>query len=116
MKILIVDDNPTNVIIIREILKKEDYKNFITASSAKEMLKILGIASGNDTARPRHSDVDLILLDMMMPEMDGIEACRVVQQYEHLRDIPIIMVTAVGDSKNWLKRLMQEPAIMLRNR
>ncbi|WP_342563068.1 fused response regulator/phosphatase [Paenibacillus sp. FSL R7-0345] len=105
MKILIVDDNPTNVIIIREILKKEDYKNFITASSAKEMLKILGIASGNDTARPRHSDVDLILLDMMMPEMDGIEACRVVQQYEHLRDIPIIMVTAVGDSKKLAEAL-----------
>lgn len=105
MKILIVDDNPTNVIIIREILKKEDYRNFITASSAKEMLKILGIGSGNDTQRPRPSDVDLILLDMMMPEMDGIEACRVVQQYEHLRDIPIIMVTAVGDSKKLAEAL-----------
>ncbi|WP_042200070.1 SpoIIE family protein phosphatase [Paenibacillus camerounensis] len=105
MKILIVDDNPTNVIIIREILKKEDYRNFITASSAKEMLKILGIGAGNDTQRPRPSDVDLILLDMMMPEMDGIEACRVVQQYEHLRDIPIIMVTAVGDSKKLAEAL-----------
>ncbi|MDF9843057.1 MULTISPECIES: fused response regulator/phosphatase [unclassified Paenibacillus] len=105
MKILIVDDNPTNVIIIREILKKEEYRNFITASSAKEMLKILGVGSGNDTQRPRPSDVDLILLDMMMPEMDGIEACRVVQQYEHLRDIPIIMVTAVGDSKKLAEAL-----------
>ncbi|CAM4509103.1 SpoIIE family protein phosphatase [Paenibacillus typhae] len=105
MKILIVDDNPTNVIIIREILKKENYRNFITASSAKEMLKILGVGSGNDTQRPRPSDVDLILLDMMMPEMDGIEACRVVQQYEHLRDIPIIMVTAVGDSKKLAEAL-----------
>ncbi|KUP20651.1 fused response regulator/phosphatase [Paenibacillus sp. DMB5] len=105
MKILIVDDNPTNVIIIREILKKEDYRNFITASSAKEMLKILGIGPGSDTQRPRPSDVDLILLDMMMPEMDGIEACRVVQQYEHLRDIPIIMVTAVGDSKKLAEAL-----------
>lgn len=105
MKILIVDDNPTNVIIIREILKKENYRNFITASSAKEMLKILGVGTGNDTQRPRPSDVDLILLDMMMPEMDGIEACRVVQQYEHLRDIPIIMVTAVGDSKKLAEAL-----------
>ena len=105
MKILIVDDNPTNVIIIREILKKEDYRNFITASSAKEMLKLLGIGSGSENQRPRPSDVDLILLDMMMPEMDGIEACRVVQQYEHLRDIPIIMVTAVGDSKKLAEAL-----------
>ncbi|AIQ49390.1 response regulator [Paenibacillus sp. FSL R7-0273] len=105
MKILIVDDNPTNVIIIREILKKEDYRNFITASSAKEMLKILGVGAGSETQRPRPSDVDLILLDMMMPEMDGIEACRVVQQYDHLRDIPIIMVTAVGDSKKLAEAL-----------
>ncbi|MFF2912738.1 SpoIIE family protein phosphatase [Paenibacillus sp. NPDC057934] len=105
MRILIVDDNPTNVIIIREILKKEDYRNFITASSAKEMLDLLGIDQKNPEGRPRHSDIDLILLDMMMPEMDGIEACRVVQQYEHLKDIPIIMVTAVGDSKKLAEAL-----------
>lgn len=105
MRILIVDDNPTNVIIIREILKKEDYRNFITASSAKDMLKLLGVGSGSDEKRPKQSDIDLILLDMMMPEMDGIEACRVVQQYEHLKDIPIIMVTAVGDSKKLAEAL-----------
>ncbi|NUU61185.1 SpoIIE family protein phosphatase [Paenibacillus agri] len=105
MRILIVDDNPTNVIIIREILKKEDYRNFITASSAKEMLDLLGIDQNNPEGRSRHSDIDLILLDMMMPEMDGIEACRVVQQYEHLKDIPIIMVTAVGDSKKLAEAL-----------
>ncbi|CAH1222216.1 Protein-glutamate methylesterase/protein-glutamine glutaminase [Paenibacillus auburnensis] len=105
MKILIVDDNPTNVIIIREILKKEDYRNFITASSAKEMLKLLGIGAEGENGRQRASDIDLILLDMMMPEMDGIEACRVVQQYDHLKDIPIIMVTAVGDSKKLAEAL-----------
>lgn len=105
MRILIVDDNPTNVIIIREILKKEDYRNFVTASSAKEMFVRLGIGSLTEDGRPQMSDIDLILLDMMMPEMDGIEACRVVQQYEHLKDIPIIMVTAVGDSKKLAEAL-----------
>ncbi|WP_019908391.1 PP2C family protein-serine/threonine phosphatase [Paenibacillus sp. HW567] len=105
MKILIVDDNPTNVIIIREILKKEGYRDFATAASAKEMLKLLGIGSESEAAGQRPANIDLILLDMMMPEMDGIEACRVVQQYEHLRDIPIIMVTAVGDSKKLAEAL-----------
>ncbi|MBT2292490.1 fused response regulator/phosphatase [Paenibacillus albidus] len=105
MRILIVDDNPTNVIIIREILKKEDYRNFITASSAKEMLSLLGIGSEKGEEQPKQSNIDLILLDMMMPEMDGIEACRVVQQYEQLKDIPIIMVTAVGDSKKLAEAL-----------
>lgn len=105
MSILIVDDNPTNVIIIREILKKENYREFMTASSAKEMLVLLGIGQESAGTRHRSSEIDLILLDMMMPEMDGIEACRVVQQYEHLKDIPIIMVTAVGDSKKLAEAL-----------
>ncbi|NMO97280.1 PP2C family protein-serine/threonine phosphatase [Paenibacillus lemnae] len=105
MRILIVDDNPTNVIIIREILKKEQYRDIVTAPSAIEMLEILGIGDRRADLRPNRSDIDLILLDMMMPEMDGIEACRIVQQYEHLKDIPIIMVTAVGDSKKLAEAL-----------
>ncbi|GGO07727.1 SpoIIE family protein phosphatase [Saccharibacillus kuerlensis] len=105
MKILVVDDNPTNVIIIREILKKEDYRNIEIASSAREMFSILGIANLDSQVKSKNSDIDLILLDMMMPEMDGIEACRIVQTYEHLRDIPIIMVTAVGDSKKLAEAL-----------
>ncbi|GAB6927232.1 fused response regulator/phosphatase [Paenibacillus sp. JCM 10914] len=105
MRILIVDDNPTNVIIIREILKKENYQDTVTATSALEMLERLGIDRSRDEQRPGRVDIDLILLDMMMPEMDGIEACRIVQQYEHLRDIPIIMVTAVGDSKKLAEAL-----------
>lgn len=105
MRILIVDDNPTNVIIIREILKKEDYRNIVTSSSAKEMLEILGVGVDGSSLRPKYANVDLILLDMMMPEMDGIEACRIVQQHDRLRDIPIIMVTAVGDSKKLAEAL-----------
>ncbi|MDT3427598.1 sigma-B regulation protein RsbU (phosphoserine phosphatase) [Paenibacillus forsythiae] len=105
MKILIVDDNPTNIIIIREILKKEAYRNVITAASAIEMFEILGVGGDNTGLRPKHPDVDLILLDMMMPELDGIEACRIVQRYAKLKDIPIIMVTAVGDSKKLAEAL-----------
>ncbi|MDO3412784.1 fused response regulator/phosphatase [Saccharibacillus sp. CPCC 101409] len=105
MKILVVDDNPTNVIIIREILKKEDYRNIEIAASAREMFAILGVNVLDPQVKAKNSDIDLILLDMMMPEMDGIEACRIVQTYEHLRDIPIIMVTAVGDSKKLAEAL-----------
>ncbi|MDP4098071.1 fused response regulator/phosphatase [Paenibacillus sp. P96] len=105
MRILIVDDNPTNVIIIREILKKENYRDVVSAASAAEMFEHLGLGDRSVEIRPRPSDIDLILLDMMMPEMDGIEACSIVQEYEHLRDIPIIMVTAVGDSKKLAEAL-----------
>lgn len=106
MKILIVDDNPTNIIIIREILKKENYRKMVAASSAAEMFQRLGIEEpGGELMPGSSSDIDLILLDMMMPEMDGITACRIIQKYERLKDIPIIMVTAVGDSKKLAEAL-----------
>lgn len=105
MHILIVDDNPTNVIIIREILKREKYTNITTSSSAREMFGYLGIEDSGVVNVPKMNKVDLVLLDMMMPEMDGIEACRIVQQHDELRDIPIIMVTAVGDSKKLAEAL-----------
>ncbi|WP_411349067.1 SpoIIE family protein phosphatase [Paenibacillus sp. WLX2291] len=105
MNILIVDDNPTNLIIIREILKREQYTDLVTATSAKEMFDYLGHGEPDAVLRSKSNTFDLILLDMMMPEMDGIEACRILQQNEVLRDIPIIMVTAVGDSKKLAEAL-----------
>ncbi|MHA0857878.1 PP2C family protein-serine/threonine phosphatase [Paenibacillus sp. CMAA1364] len=105
MSILLVDDNPTNVIIIREILKREGYVDVVKALSAQEMFEVLGINNYPDEVNSEYVDIDLILLDMMMPEIDGIQACRIVQQYNHLKDIPIIMVTAVGDSKKLAEAL-----------
>ncbi|GAB6992420.1 SpoIIE family protein phosphatase [Paenibacillus pini] len=104
MRILIVDDNPTNVIIIREILKKENYRDIDTAPSAKAMFDKLGLSEAN-ILESKAANFDLILLDMMMPEMDGIAACKVIQQHDQFKDIPIIMVTAVGDSKKLAEAL-----------
>ncbi|WP_040952113.1 SpoIIE family protein phosphatase [Gorillibacterium massiliense] len=101
MSILIVDDNPVNLIIIEKILKSEGYRDCITASSAHELYKLLGIVSGEPAEMP----VDLILMDMMMPEIDGLAACRRIHQEERLRDIPIIIVTALGDSNKLAEAL-----------
>ncbi|MDF2715788.1 MAG: transcriptional regulator [Paenibacillus sp.] len=95
MRILIVDDNPMNVMVVREMLKKAGYAQIETANSADEMFGLLGM---REPVQHSPAAYDLILLDMMMPGIDGIEACRRVQQSERLRDIPVIMVTAVGDS------------------
>ncbi|GIP12999.1 transcriptional regulator [Paenibacillus macerans] len=105
MRILIVDDNPTNIIIIREILKKEKYRNTVSVSSTKEMFERLGVRSLERIEECGPSDIDLILLDMMMPDMDGLEACRLLQRSEHLKEIPIIMVTAIGDSNKLAEAL-----------
>ncbi|MFD0962108.1 SpoIIE family protein phosphatase [Paenibacillus chungangensis] len=94
MSILIVDDNVTNQMIIKTILSREGYTGLRTASSAGELYDMLHI----DTGCPAEEAVDLILLDMMMPEIDGLEACRRIQRDERYSDVPIIFVTAVGDS------------------
>ncbi|MFF2153971.1 SpoIIE family protein phosphatase [Paenibacillus chitinolyticus] len=94
MSIMIVDDNPVNLIVIEKILKSAGYSNMHRASSAMELFDMLKIDN------PSSSDlqIDLILMDLMMPEIDGIEACRKLQQIEELKDIPIIIITAMGDS------------------
>lgn len=48
----------------------------------------------------RPPQIDLILMDVLMPEMDGVEACRQIKSRPHLCDIPIIMVTAKTDLSN----------------
>ncbi|GKS13883.1 transcriptional regulator [Paenibacillus chitinolyticus] len=94
MSIMIVDDNPVNLIVIEKILKSAGYSNMHRASSAMELFDMLKID------KPSSSDlqIDLILMDLMMPEIDGIEACKKLQQIEELKDIPIIIITAMGDS------------------
>lgn len=94
MSIIIVDDNATNLIIIEKILKNAGYEDLITATSAKELFSILKMDSTGESNVPIH----LILMDMMMPEMDGIEATRRLQQDERFKNIPIIFVTALVDS------------------
>lgn len=101
MSIVIVDDNATNLLIIEKILLKAGYTDLLTVSSAKELYALLDMNS----PRPAEVPVDLILMDMMMPEIDGVEACRTVQADERLRDIPIIFVTAMGDSNKLAEAL-----------
>lgn len=106
MSIIIVDDNLTNQLIILRILENAGYKDLLTASSAQELFSYLKM----DTPNKQELPVDLILLDMMMPAIDGVEACRRIQDQPHLRDIPIVFVTAMGDS-NKMAEAMDAGAI-----
>ncbi|MFS0727075.1 PP2C family protein-serine/threonine phosphatase [Paenibacillus sp. 1P07SE] len=108
MKILIVDDNPMNVTVVQEMLKRAGYRNVHAASSGMELFELVGLTpTGEEPEGHVLNDhgFDLILLDMMMPKIDGIAACRAMQNSERLRDIPIIMVTAIGDSKKLAEAL-----------
>ena len=84
-KLLIVDDKAANLDLLREMLTPLGYQIFFATSG----IKALEIAT---SVRP-----DLVLLDVMMPEMDGFETCHRFKQDEVLDEIPIIFVTARTD-------------------
>jgi adenylate cyclase len=87
-RILIVDDNETNRDILRSRLQPQGYE-LIEAADGAEALS---------AARQHHPD--LILLDVMMPKIDGIEVCRQLKADVDLPFIPIVLVTAKADSKD----------------
>jgi signal transduction histidine kinase len=91
--ILIVDDEEVNVKLIKSILAPENY-NLISALSGSEALSML---------TPNHPD--LILLDVMMPEMDGFETCRRIKLNKNTKIIPVLMVTALNEIEDRLKAL-----------
>lgn len=87
-RILVVDDLPENVFMLQDRLENEGYE-IVTAYDGKT-----GIAKAvSDTP-------DLILLDVMMPEMNGIEVCKALKQDPVTADIPIIMVTAKSGAED----------------
>jgi diguanylate cyclase (GGDEF)-like protein len=93
--ILIVEDSRDQQKLLKHHLKKGGITDVILAESAKEAFEYLGL---NDPDHPRK--VDLILMDILLPGTNGIEACRLIKAAEHLRDIPIIMVTGMSDLKH----------------
>ena len=93
MSILIVDDSQDSLHLLDHILKDAGYKDIILAQSAVEVFRLLKM----DDPSCIDVQVDLILMDIIMPEIDGIEACRTIKKHDNLRDIPIIMVTVITD-------------------
>lgn len=92
MTILLVDDNRVNLYVIEKILKADGYQDYVSLQSAKELFQYL-----DPSNVPQCNEVDAILLDVMMPEMDGIEACRILKEDPRLKDIQVIFVTALED-------------------
>jgi adenylate cyclase len=90
-RILIVEDTPANIQTLTATLKERGYQISV-ATNGRQALDIVG------KVRP-----DLILLDVMMPEMDGFETCRRLKASEQWRQIPVIFLTAKTDTADIVK-------------
>jgi adenylate cyclase len=82
-KILVVDDNPRNIKLLAELLKADDY-GVVTAESGEAALTLIA------TDKP-----DLVLLDVMMPGMNGYEVCRAIRADPATALLPVVLVTAL---------------------
>jgi class 3 adenylate cyclase len=87
-RILVVDDNPANVDILQARLVANGYE-ILTASDGEQALQAI-----------REHQPDLVLLDVMMPKLDGIEVCRRVRADPSIPFVPIILVTAKSEPKD----------------
>lgn len=85
-RILLVDDEPVNLRVLKQVLQTADYR-LSFARSGKDALKLV-----------KQEDIDLILLDVMMPDMTGLEVCQQLKSQASTASIPVIFVTALKDS------------------
>lgn len=82
-KILVVDDDPKNIFALVATLRSKGFET-TSANSAEEGIAIL----------LRDAEIGIVLLDMMMPEMDGYQAISVIRAHDNLRSLPLVAVTA----------------------
>jgi PleD family two-component response regulator len=94
MRILVIDDSEDGRDIAEAMLVAAGYEHVSTAGSAADAYHLLGI--GEPATQP--SGIDLVLLDIVMPEIDGIEACARIRRDQRYSSVPIIMVTSLGDT------------------
>ncbi len=92
-EILIVEDSPTQAEMLKFLLEKNDYKVSV-AFNGREALALL------DKRKPT-----IVISDIVMPEMDGYQLCKHIKTDENLKDIPVILLTALSDPGDVLKGL-----------
>ena len=86
-KILCVDDEPYNLVLLKAILSYQEYEVLLVTTGLEALEKI------------RTEHIDICLLDVMMPNVNGFEVCRRIKSEEAHRAIPVILITSLSDIK-----------------
>ncbi len=89
--ILLVDDDPVNLQVLLEYLDEEGFRVLI-AEDGEDAIEQAEFAQPN-----------IILLDVMMPGMNGFETCEYLRKHSQTREIPVILITALSDTRNKIK-------------
>ena len=97
LTVLVVDDMRSMRSIVKGVLSEMGFKNMHEASDGSEALSVL-----------RSKKIDLVISDVEMPKMDGIQLLDEVEQDEELKDIPFIMLTALNDKEKVLEILQHK--------
>ena len=92
-RILCVDDEPVNIKLLNALLIPKRF-DVINASNGKEALKKI-----------ENNNIDLVLLDAMMPEINGFEVCKKIKRNEKHRNIPVIMITVLASKKDRIQSI-----------
>ena len=90
-RVLVVDDDPMNVKLLKGLMDKDQYE-IVTAFSGTEAINLIN-----------KIDFDLVLLDVMMPGLNGYEVCKRIKQSDSMRLLPVVMVTALDDTESRVK-------------
>ncbi|HWR45560.1 GGDEF domain-containing response regulator [Sporomusa sp.] len=95
MAILLVDDSADSRTLIKRTLENNGFSEIVTAESATDAFALLGLDQPACVAE----HIDLILMDVIMPRVDGIEACSLLKSHKCFKDVPVIMITASADAE-----------------
>lgn len=90
INIMVVDDDPDIIFILKTLLKREGYK-------------IVEASGGADCIKKLKKKIDLVLLDLMMPDMDGWETCRRIKENPDTKSIPVSILSVKGDDADLKK-------------
>lgn len=93
VRILCVDDEPNNLDLLEAMLKPRGYEVVLATNGSEALEKIAA------------ERIDICLLDVMMPEMDGFEVCRRIKSDDRHRSIPVVMITVYADRENRIKAI-----------
>lgn len=93
-KIVVIDDEPVNIKVVSRLLRIEGYQQFVSTTDSREALDLI-----------RAESPDMVLLDLMMPHVSGIDILTAMRDDERLRHTPIVILTASTDQETRVKAL-----------